>query len=193
MAVRPWVGTVNVYVTPDDAYSLLGSKETKGALLVVSKEHGKHVESYTDDFESASHLSAWVKARKDPLLLELDSSNQNQIFKGESLVVMALVDPDSNKTGWTPAMQSAFKSWTNEKRSVLFVWLDAITHSGYVERVYSVKTTQLPYLVIADPSTNEYYNLDSKGEPFVFDAEKIATYIVDIIDGKLTVRIFDLF
>jgi hypothetical protein len=180
---------LNVYVTPDKAYSLLGSTKVQNALLVVSKEYGKHVEPFTGDFGNVRNLSAWIKSNKDPLLLELDSSNQNQVFSGDSLVVLALVDPDSNKTNWIHAMQSSVKLLQPTDRHVLFVWLDAITHSGYVERVYSVKTTQLPYLVIADPSSSEYYSLDSEGNQFVFDQDEISTYITDILDGKLIVSI----
>jgi hypothetical protein len=188
IAVRPWVGTVNLYVTPDDAYSLLGSKESKDALLVVSKEYGMYMESFNNNFGNSSLLSAWIKEKKDTLLLELDSSNQVQVFSGESLIVLALVDPDANKTIWVPSLQSAVKSWKPVGRPVIFVWLDAITHSGYAERVYSVKSNQLPYLVIADPLTNEYYNLDSEGKRFAFVEGKIPTYVLDIINGKLTAK-----
>lgn len=150
------------------------------------------MQSYTNTFQNISALASWIKSVKDPLLLTLDSSNQNEIFNGKSLVVLALVDPDANKTKWSPALESVVKNWKSSERSVLFVWLDAILHSGYVERVYSIKPTELPRLVIADPKTSEYYNIDSEGKPFIFDETKIHSYINDIMNGKLSVNYIDL-
>lgn len=171
-----------------DAYSYLGLNETEKSTLVVSKEYGIQLETYSNTFQNISALASWVKSVKDPLLLTLDSSNQNEIFNGKSLVVLALVDPDANKTKWSPALEAVVKNWKSSERSVIFVWLDSIQHSGYVERVYSIKPTELPRLVIADPKTSEFYNVDAEGNPFIFEETKILSYLSDIMNGKLAVN-----
>ena len=192
MAVRPWVGSLKIYVTPDDdAYSHLGSSKTdKKALLVVSKGYGKSLEAYTGSFQDIKSLSSWIVENKDPLVIPLDSSNQNEIFNGKSLIVLALVDPDANRTTWSTPLESVIRTWTPEKthKPVKFVWLDAILHSGYAKRVYSLKSTELPRLVIADPISSVYYDTDSHGALFVFDESLILEYISSALDGKLQVK-----
>ena len=186
MAVRPWVGSIKIFITPDiDAHSKLGSSKSKTPILVVSKEYGIELESFNGSFHNVSYLASWIKSVKDPLVLELDASNQAQIFSGNSLVVLALVDRDSDKKKWSPDLEHVAKTWKSLERRVIFVWLDCILHSGYVERVYSVKSTQLPQLVIADPKNSEFYNTDIDGLPFTFDKSKIPTYLSDLMQGKL--------
>ena len=158
---RSFIPGATFYVTPDaSAYAVFGLPSSSKATLVVSRESGQEKHVYPSQFDSLADLSAWMKEYKDPLVPQLQASNQNQVFGGKNLVVMALVDPESPdfQLRLLNPMKEAAKKWNAQEsvRKVTFVWLDAIQFQAYIARVYRLQSKDLPRLVIANAAVRGF-------------------------------------
>lgn len=53
-------------------------------------------------------------------------------------------------------MTDAWLDKGNKNSNILFVWLDGTKWSDYVNKVFGIKTSELPRIVIADPKVSKH-------------------------------------
>jgi hypothetical protein len=198
--------SARIHLTPENLFilpelkdpSVLGLSDTDKAAFVVSREYGKSLEAFSEPLMGLSQvmkekenvkLSKWIEKTKTPIVPQLESSNQDAVFNGKSLVVMAILDPE-NKEIFQKSLQEMqvsvkkFKQMP-EYNDVSFIWLDGIRWQSYVTRVYRLQPQQYPRLVIASPKFSEYFDVDLSGKLFEFKAEKMTNYVMDAKQDKL--------
>jgi hypothetical protein len=152
------------------------------------KDHGRSVEYFgpvASDRVSMDYLTQWVRVHRHPLVPELDTGNHRELLSGSHLVVMLIVDP-AQRTKELGYMEEVARTWNARKTpttyGVYFVWLDGHKWASYVERVYRVKSTDLPSLVISDPGVDLYFDFPEV-TPATLGAEAIESALDAVIRG----------
>ncbi|CAG8451175.1 3404_t:CDS:2 [Ambispora gerdemannii] len=147
------------------------------ALLVVKDEIHK---GYHGTFRDIEELKKWINAEKYPLVAALNSENTEEILSGERLVALGVFDPKSGKsfnkakTALKAVARRYFllvkrRGGTEDGRSVIFAYIDGSKWSDYIKRVYGLKSTDLPAVIITDPTSEEYYDKTKDGNQLTFE------------------------
>ncbi|KND03453.1 protein disulfide-isomerase domain [Spizellomyces punctatus DAOM BR117] len=182
------------FVTPDSAARELFKAPPSGPYLFAVKDHGdtliRHTGDLDDTLAARQYIRQFVLDNRYPRVLHLDSDNQEQVLGGDKLVVMAIIDPSSPRSGSVlKTLKDSSIAWSKKEKEenmhnlVVVTWLDGVKWHNYIERVYGISQDQLPTLIIADPKEDKYYDTDKGGRGIGFEKESLLQNINDILEG----------
>jgi hypothetical protein len=132
-SARIYLTSKTFFIVPDlSDPGFFNLKNKDQPALVVSREFGGILETYSGSLqEDATQLSLWMSKKRNQLVPQLDTNNQNDVFDGKTLVVMAIVDPDDK--GFENTLFTMRKSAKGllalakkEYEHVSFIWLDGM-------------------------------------------------------------------
>ncbi|CAG8596308.1 7601_t:CDS:10 [Ambispora leptoticha] len=151
------------------------------ALVVIKDEiHKSYHGTEPSAFRDIESLKKWIDSEKYPLVVALNSENSEEILSGDRLVVLGVFDPKSGKV-FNKAkaslksvarryfLQVKRRGGTEEGRAVIFAHIDGSKWSDYIYRVYGLKSTDLPSVIITDPTVEEYYDKTKNGNKLTFE------------------------
>jgi hypothetical protein len=128
----------------------------------------------------------WVLQNKDPLVFELDSSTEERLLrKSKELLILGVLDPDSVSTHKKYLFQAS-RALQQEGFTCNVAWIDAVRFQGFVTGTYKLKMTQLPTLLILNPSRDEYFASFSDGSLLAFTIDGILSAMNQIKQKKMT-------
>ncbi|TPX35485.1 hypothetical protein SmJEL517_g02094 [Synchytrium microbalum] len=197
LGVQKLRGDVKIYVCPDiRALTVLGvtRHNPSDPLLVVAKDYGSEMEAY-DSTWSVGSVIEWIKAKRVPLVIELDHTTSNDILASGKMVVMGcMIQSDPESADLMKAMRDIAKSWNRYvaevgltvSRPIVFVWLDGARWAAYLSRTYALDSRNLPRLLIVDTKSEMYYETQSKGKLLEFEGQSTTTALSEILAGKLS-------
>lgn len=145
---------------------------------------------YDGAFTAVEGLRDWIQHTKYPALIELDDHNARDILLEDKMVVLALVDPNTNAFN-KEAMRTTAKRFkeklliSGKEREVVFAWIDAIKWGTYVEKAYGTSKTDLPKIVVVDALESEYYDTDLEGQHLSYTSESLSGLFHAIQHGEL--------
>ena len=188
---------VNIYVSASPkAFDVL-SLENDGAKILAIRDNGLDETQYKgslaggDDAKDA--LRKWILSETKPLVAKLDAASQAEIFSASRFIVLAILFPKETASHRIMAsFRRAAMKYKNMDKSVGrpefgFAWIDGVEFSQYIERVYSIKSADLPRFVIADGEVDEYYDSKVSGKPFdSFELEFIMSSLEEVSKGIAT-------
>jgi hypothetical protein len=109
---------------------------------------------------NSDQLHRFVKTHKYPTLVQLTSSNYNQIMKSEerAAVVLAAVHGGDTGAKERAALEQVARAWKRGGRGfqqpVFFVWVDGERWSAWLRQSYGIKKKDFPAVIVADPSVS---------------------------------------
>ncbi|KAI8804380.1 hypothetical protein BJ742DRAFT_682126 [Cladochytrium replicatum] len=138
--------------------------------LLRSYDSGRFTQRYTGTHESTpqsrQYASRWILSHRFPLAFEVSSNNGDEVMGGERLVVLAVVDQDGVERArnvlteasrrWIDvstagSAKGGAKATQTENTDALFGWIRVDLWGAYLRRVYGVRPSDAPKLIIADP------------------------------------------
>ncbi|KAI8825979.1 thioredoxin-like protein [Fimicolochytrium jonesii] len=184
------------YMTIDPAANTLLKVSAHGPHLVAMKDHGataiKYVGDYHNNDDGRRYLRKFVSTHRHPRVLTLDSDTHKEIFEGDNLVVMGIMDPsDSRKPdllkslGEASTARGKAEAKDKDSKPVLFTWLDGVKWDTYVDGIYGVSRGKYPYLIVVDSKEDKFYTVQKSGQPIGFEKASVLSAIEDILDGKV--------
>jgi hypothetical protein len=155
---KSFIGDVPFYITADPiSIRHLGYEVDELPASIILKGKHKFVyasNNYANTPENRRAIQTWVQKEKFPIVNEIGLNNAEEILKSDHLVAFALFngakDLDSQKKEFK-TMTEAWLDKGNKNSNILFAWLDGSKWSDYVNKVFGIKKSDLPRIVIADP------------------------------------------
>ncbi|KAJ2601350.1 hypothetical protein H4R99_003044 [Coemansia sp. RSA 1722] len=166
--------------------------------LVVLKD-GKVI-AYEGLLSSDDQLHEWFYAERFPLLPELDRENSDDLFYDSDYLVLAVLDTtrgDGHVSNYREVAREAAIEYTRTyggsagrqlKSSVRFAWVDGTKWEAYVDRVFRLKRSDWPAIVIAQPGEDRFFTTDTKGLPI--EASKMGIFLAAraAVEGRLRAK-----
>jgi hypothetical protein len=131
------------------------------AAIILKGKH-KYVFSsnnYANTPENRQAIQTWVQKEKFPIVTEINVNNAEEILKSDRLLAFGLFDGSKNLEDQKKEFKTMTDAWLdkgNKNSNILFVWLDGTKWSDYVNKVFSIKTSELPRIVIAYPKVSKH-------------------------------------
>lgn len=155
---KSFIGDVPFYITADPiSIRHLGYEVDELPASIILKGKHKFVyasNNYANTPENRRAVQTWVQKEKFPIVNEIGLNNAEEILKSDHLLAFALFngakDLDSQKKEFK-TMTEAWLDKGNKNSNILFAWLDGSKWSDYVNKVFGIKKSDLPRIVIADP------------------------------------------
>jgi Thioredoxin-like domain len=155
---KSFIQDVPFYITADPiSIRHLGYEIGELPASIILKGKHKFVyasNNYANTPENRRAVQTWVQKEKFPMVNEISLNNAEEILKSDHLVAFALFnggkDLDSQKKEFK-TMTEAWLDKGNKNSNILFAWLDGVKWSDYVHKVFGIKKSDLPRIVIADP------------------------------------------
>ena len=159
---------------------------------------------YSGDITNTEMFTDWVQQNAYPIVQELSSTTQGTIFSTPGLVAILAVDGLVSQVQMTSmqgysALISAARHWNdgrersgkvvvNPKNDVQFVWVNGVEHAVYLSHVFSIGEGQLPKLIVARPSKEEYCDTNANGAPIGLTEQEIVAAVQAMIEGTANVK-----
>eukprot|EP00842_Homolaphlyctis_polyrhiza_P000530 jgi/Hompol1/1478/HPOL_005608-RA len=188
----------SIYVSPfPESIDKLGGDKATGVVFTVVRDGGLDKIQYSNgvsgDGASRTALRSWIYDQRHPLVLKLDKATQSEIFESDKKVALAIIDPETESGQKVLAsIRQAAVSWKNGKAgkysdSIRFAWVHGRKYKDYVYSVYGIKPADLPRFIVANPSTEEYYEAFADSQPYNgLESEAIHKALKEVVEGKGT-------
>ncbi|KAI8322991.1 thioredoxin-domain-containing protein [Martensiomyces pterosporus] len=176
------------------ARTIIPGEDPELPMLVALKDN--QVVKFEGTLTNDDQLHEWYYAERFPLLPQLDRENSDDLFYDTDYLVLAVLDTDQGKeymAHYRDAVRSAAIEYQKvyesagkkPKGTVRFAWVDGNKWSSYVDRVFHIRRTDWPAIVIAQPSEDQYFRNDIKGG--VIEPTKMGIFMAvrAALDGKL--------
>ncbi|KAJ2082126.1 hypothetical protein H4R24_001822 [Coemansia sp. RSA 988] len=154
--------------------------------------------TYAGTITGDDQLREWLYAERFPLLPEFTRENADSLFYDSDYLVLGIVDPasgreqaeDHRSNVRAAAMEyqrltSQAKGGVTKHASVRFAWLNGSEWEAYIGRVFRIERTQLPAVVIVQPSEDNYFTLNARGQPIEPTRAGVLAAVRAAVDGKL--------
>jgi hypothetical protein len=158
---KSFVEDVPFYITSDPiSIRHLGYEIGELPASIILKGKHKFVYSsnnYADTPENTRAIQTWVQKEKFPIVNEIGLNNAEEILKSDHLLAFALFNGDKDLDKQKKEFKTMTEAWLdkgNKNSNILFVWLDGVKWSDYVKKVFGIKKSELPRIVIADPKVS---------------------------------------
>ncbi|KAJ2958349.1 hypothetical protein NQZ79_g6090 [Umbelopsis isabellina] len=191
---KHFIDDVPFYITSDPiSIRHLGYETAELPAAIILKGKHKFVFSsnnYANTPENEQAIRSWVQKEKFPIISEINLKNAEEILNSNHMLAFGLFDGSKKLEDQKKEFKTMTDVWLdkgNKNSNVLFVWLDGTKWADYVKKVFDIKQSQLPRIVIADPKTNQFYPTDSEGRQLSMDApQTVLKSIVEAQTGALT-------
>ncbi|KAI9500310.1 thioredoxin-like protein [Coemansia spiralis] len=136
-------------------------------------------------------LREFFYAERFSLLPELTRENSDALFYDSDYLVLAVLDSTQGAEymkHYRDVVRSAAISHQQGNKagpSVRFTWVDGIKWEGYIDRVFRIRRSNWPAIIIAQPSEDRYYVSDVKGQPIEPSKMGVFMAVRDALNGKL--------
>ncbi|KAJ1806602.1 hypothetical protein LPJ75_005014, partial [Coemansia sp. RSA 2598] len=188
---------LNLVTNLDVAREASGSAITdlSSPKLLVLKD-GK-IDLYKGSLTSDDQLHEWFYAERFPLLPELDRENSDDLFYDTDFLVLAVIDTtrgEEHVNSYRDVAREAAIEYARTyggsagrqlKSSMRFAWVDGNKWESYVDRVFRLKRSNWPAIVIAQPGEDRFFTTDTKGLPI--EATKMGIFLAAraAVEGRL--------
>lgn len=182
------------YITSDPiSIRHLGYETAELPAAIILKGKHKFVFSsnnYANTPENEQAIRTWVQKEKFPIVSEINLKNAEEILNSNHMLAFGLFDGSKKLEDQKKEFKFMTDAWLdkgNKNSNVLFVWLDGTKWADYVKKVFDIKQSQLPRIVIADPKTNQFYPTDSEGRQLsMASPQTVLKSIVEAQTGALS-------
>ncbi|KAJ1945867.1 hypothetical protein FBU59_002184 [Linderina macrospora] len=168
--------------------------DTKLPALVALKD--MQTTAYTGALANDDQLHEWFYAERFPLLPQLERENSDDLFYDSDYLVLAVLDTergDDYMKHYREAMRAAAIEYKKafedtgrrDKGSVRFTWVDGAKWAAYVDRVFRLRRSDWPAIVIAQPSEDRYFDVDTAGAKIEPSKMGIFLAVRATLEGKL--------
>ncbi|KAI8584780.1 hypothetical protein K450DRAFT_217988 [Umbelopsis ramanniana AG] len=154
---KAFVQDVPFYITADPiSIRHLGYEigELPASIILKGKHKFVHASNnYDNTPENRRAVQTWVQKEKFPIVNEIGLNNAEEILKSDHLVAFALFNGDKDLNSQKKEFKTMTEAWLdkgNKNSNILFAWLDGVKWSDYVNKVFGIKKSDLPRIVIAD-------------------------------------------
>ncbi|KAI9221402.1 thioredoxin-like protein [Blastocladiella britannica] len=117
-----------------------------------------------------------------------DDDNADARSRRRRVVVLGIIDPqsddaDSNKQALTQVAEAILTKHENQMHGITIqtVWLNGRSWGDYAKRIYGIRRSDLPRVVLSVPALEEYYALDAQGKPFELSPAAIEAALEDVV------------
>ncbi|PIA15696.1 thioredoxin-like protein, partial [Coemansia reversa NRRL 1564] len=154
--------------------------------------------TYTGTITADDQLREWLYAERFPLLPEFTRENADSLFYDSDYLVLGIVNFASGREladeyrDNVRAAAMEYQRLTDHKKggvtkhaSVRFAWLDGGEWESYIGRVFRIQRTQLPAVVIVQPSEDHFFTLNARGQPIEPTRAGVLAAVRAAVDGKL--------
>ncbi|ORX36460.1 thioredoxin-like protein [Kockovaella imperatae] len=124
-------------------------------------------------------IDRFIAGHKLPTLVQLTTSNFNDLLKSQShsVVVLGALHGGSDGEAEKKKLYEIARAWRRGGRRfsspVQFVWAESGKWAGWLRSSFKVKRQDLPAIVIIDPSTYEYYDTTIEGNRVLFEGASV--------------------
>ncbi|KAJ1948999.1 hypothetical protein EC988_004945, partial [Linderina pennispora] len=151
---------------------------------------------YAGALANDDQLHEWFYAERFPLLPQLERENSDDLFYDSDYLVLAVLDSDRGgdyMDHYRGAMRAAAIEYKKafedagrrDKGSVRFTWVDGNKWASYVDRVFRLRRSDWPAIVIAQPSEDRYFDVDTNGSRIEPSKMGIFLAVRAALEGKL--------
>ncbi|KAI5451445.1 hypothetical protein NCC49_001751 [Naganishia albida] len=183
-AAGPYLVTSSFYETHDpEIIDAANPHDAHGSVLAVFKDGSTLPTARLQLPVSAEQITSFILAQRHPTVIELDSSNFDEVIHSPTRALVVLVA--LKKTGRAAGelekeveeLRKTAKAWYKGGRPfqqpVWFAWIDGERHRKWLKQNYGIKHTQMPAVVLADPATNQYYDTTLERSRLIFEGSSI--------------------
>jgi Thioredoxin-like domain len=166
------------YVIDKKVIKSFGLKTSDIAVKVITDgiQNIQLASPFTED-----DLDAFVRDNSLPLLSELTGSNFQRIVSGEKLVVMAVTDPEDDRT---PLFVDAMKTVARSYRSkFVFANLDGVKFARYVSN-FGVTPESVPMCFVFDYGNEKFY--PPTADYPIDTVDNVHRFLDAVFDGTLS-------
>ncbi|KAI9290092.1 thioredoxin-like protein [Umbelopsis sp. AD052] len=195
---KSFVQDVPFYITADPiSIRHLGYEigELPASIILKGKHKFVHASNnYANTLENRNAVQTWVQKEKFPIVNEIGLNNAEEILKSDHLVAFALFNGAKDLNSQKKEFKTMTEAWLdkgNKNSNIIFAWLDGVKWSDYVNKVFGIKKSDLPRIVIVDPKNARFYPKDVDGRMLTMnEPQNVLKSIVeaqnDVLEGVST-------
>ncbi|KAJ9102535.1 hypothetical protein QFC21_002936 [Naganishia friedmannii] len=183
-AAAPYLVTTAFYETHDpEVIDAATVEDLHGTVLAVFKDGGSQPTARLGLPVSSEEINSFILAQRFPTVIELDSGNFDEVMQSatRALVVLVALKKNGRSTGEldkeVEELRKIAKAWYRGGRKfeqpVWFAWIDGERYKKWLKQNYGIKHTQMPAVVLADPSSHQYYDATLERTSLIFEGSSI--------------------